>query len=208
MIGTIGIIAVTCIVSAGGIGGIMVAAVKFASEIIAKRLEEKYALKMNKSLENYKANIENRKYISKALFDKEFDIYQTLCSSFYEAYSMYEILHGLETSNVKIIPKSEIHLNNPKLPKMYMDVINGDSVSEVAVDELRDKLCEQLLEFRKLLGKSSAFIPHDNQKLFIDLLNELSLCVNGKEEGSNKLLVLRGKMQVELRSYLENLSVI
>ena len=78
----------------------------------------------------------------------------------------------------------------------------------MAVDELRDKLCEQLLEFRKLLGKSSAFIPHDNQKLFIDLLNELSLCVNGKEEGSNKLLVLRGKMQVELRSYLEKLSVI
>ena len=121
---------------------------------------------------------------------------------------MYEILHGLETSNVKIIPKSEIHLNNPKLPKMYMDLINGDSVTELAVDELRDKLCEQLLEFRKLLGKSSAFIPHDNQKLFIDLLNELSLCVNGKEEGSNKLLVLRGKMQVELRSYLEKLSVI
>ncbi len=205
----IGDVIVACIVSAGGIGGIIIAAVKFSSEIIAKRLDEKYTLKINRALETHKGKLDNRIHISRAMFDKEFEIYQTLCSAFYEAYSRYEILQGLMNSDKAIIPKSEIRLDNPKLFDLYNDIQNGNAVTEIDIDQLKNELSEKLLDFRKLLYKSGAFIPHDNQKLFIDLLNELSICVKKNSIcSSDKLHLLRGKMQVELRSYLENLSVI
>lgn len=209
MLEAIGGVIVACIVSAGGIGGIIIAAVKFSSEIIAKRLDEKYMLKINKALETHKGKLDNRIHISRAMFDKEFEIYQTLCSSFYEAYSRYEILQGLKTHDIKTISKSEIRLDNPKLLDLCDDTQNGNVVTEIAVDKLKDELSEKLFDFRKLLNNSGAFIPHDNQKLFIDLLNELSICVKQSSAcSSDKLLLLRGKMQVELRRYLENLSVI
>ena len=42
------------VASVGGVGVVIVAAVKFSVDIIAKRLEEKYTLKMNKELEKYR----------------------------------------------------------------------------------------------------------------------------------------------------------
>jgi len=49
------------VASVGGIGVVIVAAVKFSADIIAKRLEEKYTLKMNKELEKYRVGFETRK---------------------------------------------------------------------------------------------------------------------------------------------------
>ena len=66
----IGSIVIACIISAGGIGGIIIAVIKFTSEIIAKRLEQKYEMRINETLESHKAKLENRTHISRALFDK------------------------------------------------------------------------------------------------------------------------------------------
>ena len=65
--------------SVGGIGAIIVFIVKMCSNMIADKLSKKYELKLNKELEKYKAGIENKKYISKARFDREFSMYQDLC---------------------------------------------------------------------------------------------------------------------------------
>lgn len=65
--------------SVGGIGGLIFIVVKFASNMIAERLSQKYQLSLQKELENYKASIENKTYISKARFDREFSMYQDLC---------------------------------------------------------------------------------------------------------------------------------
>lgn len=67
----------------GGIGIVIVAAVKFSADIIAKRLEEKYTLKMNKELEKYRVGLDNKIYISKTKFDTEFAIYRELSRSFF-----------------------------------------------------------------------------------------------------------------------------
>ena len=69
--------------SVGGIGVVIVAAVKFSADIIAKRLEEKYTLKMNKELEKYRVGLDNKIYISKTKFDTEFSIYRELSRSFF-----------------------------------------------------------------------------------------------------------------------------
>ena len=71
------------VASVGGVGVVIVAAVKFSVDIIAKRLEEKYTLKMNKELEKYRVGLDNKIYISKTKFDTEFLIYKELSRSFF-----------------------------------------------------------------------------------------------------------------------------
>ena len=71
-----------CIISAGGVGGIILGAVKFASNTIADKLEKKYELRLNKELELYKAGVGNKIYISKTKFDTEFQLYRQLSNHY------------------------------------------------------------------------------------------------------------------------------
>ena len=59
-LGQIGTIIVACIVSAGGIGGIIVAIVKWSSNIIADRLSQKYQLQLDKEIEKYKTKLRKK----------------------------------------------------------------------------------------------------------------------------------------------------
>lgn len=80
----IGSIVLAAVASVGGIGGIIVLAVKFSANIIADRLEKKYSLQLEKELEQYKSNLENKIYISKTKFDTEFGIYRELSKAFFD----------------------------------------------------------------------------------------------------------------------------
>lgn len=88
----IGEIILVILTSVGGISGIIIIAVKFCSNIIAKRLEEKYSLKLSKELELFKSNIENKIYISRTKFDTEFQIYRDLSKAFFEAVKNVSIM--------------------------------------------------------------------------------------------------------------------
>ena len=72
------------IAGVGGVSSIFVIAIKFSSNFIAEKLSKKYELKLNKELENYKYNLENKNYISKARFDTEFNIYRELSKAFFD----------------------------------------------------------------------------------------------------------------------------
>lgn len=72
------------LVSTGVIGGVILAVIKSSMNLIAKRLEEKYTLKLNKELEKYKSGLDNKIYISKTKFDAEFSIYRELSKAFFE----------------------------------------------------------------------------------------------------------------------------
>lgn len=72
------------IAGVGGISGVIILGIKFSVNIITKRLEEKYTLKLSKELEKYKSNLNNTTYISKAKFDVEFAIYRELSKNFFE----------------------------------------------------------------------------------------------------------------------------
>lgn len=52
--------------------------VKFCSDIIAKKLSQKYQLALDKELAEFKNNLDKKNYVSKVRFDKEFEIYQEL----------------------------------------------------------------------------------------------------------------------------------
>jgi hypothetical protein len=68
----------TGLASVGVASGLIAICVKFSANLIAKRLQAKYELKLNKELEEHISNLDKKSYISKARFDKEFIIYQDL----------------------------------------------------------------------------------------------------------------------------------
>lgn len=72
------------IVSVGGSGAIICAVSKFLSTRIANRIEVKYQKRLEKKLEEYKVWLENKRYITQAQFDVEFEIYRKLSKAFFE----------------------------------------------------------------------------------------------------------------------------
>lgn len=196
-----------CIVSAGGIGGIIIASIKFSADIIADRLAKKYELRLNKELEQYRGTMESKKYISKAMFDKEFEIYLSFNKNYADLYNNMQLYDGLLKDSDKVLSSSELYkLNGEQLLEKIND---GEITTAIQMTNLEKKICEQILEFRNILAYSGAFIPHENWKLYQDLCNACHKYMLDKTEADFKLItVCMGKMQVELRRYLEQLVVI
>lgn len=72
------------IVSVGGAGVIICAASSFLANRISDRLEMKYQQALDRELEKYKSQLESKRYITKAQFDREFEIYTRLSKTFFE----------------------------------------------------------------------------------------------------------------------------
>lgn len=73
-------IALACVVSAGGVGGIIIAIVKLSVASIEKRFERKYTEKFAV----FQSDIDKKKYISQVRFDAEFEIYKQLSRKYGE----------------------------------------------------------------------------------------------------------------------------
>ena len=73
-------VALACVVSAGGIGAIIIAVVKFSVASIEKRYERKYTEKFA----IFQSDIDKKKYISQVRFEAEFEIYKQLSRKYGE----------------------------------------------------------------------------------------------------------------------------
>ena len=71
-------IILAALASVGGVAGLIILVVKFASNVIAERLSQKYQISLEKELESHKSKLDSKNYISKARFDREFAMYQEL----------------------------------------------------------------------------------------------------------------------------------
>lgn len=191
--------------SVGGISGLILTVIKFSSDIIADKLSKKYELRLSKELEIYKANIDNKLYISKAKFDTEFQIYRQLSKAFVnmvkenyalfptftkdcrDDYDTYKKFHDKSVDAI-IIAQDELAANAPFIPEnMY------DSFSEI------EKLCkEQLSDFQdfRLRPDAEAYIKD---------------CPQEYKETYKRTKLIRDKLQLlirEVRDYLSKLDVI
>lgn len=73
-------VALACVISACGIGGIIIAVVKLSVASIEKRFERKYTEKFAV----FKSDIDKKQYISQVMFDAEFEIYKQLSRKYGE----------------------------------------------------------------------------------------------------------------------------
>jgi len=193
------------LVSVGGISGLILIVIKMSSNIIADRLSKKYELKLSKELEIYKANIDNKLYISKTKFDTEFQIYRQLSKAFVnmvkenyalfptftkdsrDDYDTYKKFHDKSVDAI-INAQDELSANAPFIPeKMY------NSFSEI------EKLCkEHLSDFQDF-------------RLRPDAKEYIQECHDSYKETYKRTRLIRDKLQLlirEIREYLSNLDVI
>ena len=139
--------ALAIIGSVGGAGVIIGFVVKYASDIIADKLSQKYELKLNKELEKYKANLDKRIHISRARFDMEFSIYGKLSDAFL---SMEQATYWLFSEGVDYVP-----LDEDDRKKMYT--------------ARYEKANEAIVIAEKTLGANAPFIPSEIYRAFDEI---------------------------------------
>ena len=132
----------------GGFSAIFVATIKFSSNIIAKKLEEKYSLKLSKELEKYKINLDNKSYITRTKFDIELNIYRELSKHFFEM--------------VKNI--------NALIPYGYTKVLADKKAQKEVDNENFKKSIESIVAAQDCLNSNAAFIPEDIFNCYDELL--------------------------------------
>ena len=88
----IGKTAAVAIVSAGGIGGIIISVVSFSANKIAERMDKKFQTSLDKQLEKYKSELSKKEYVSKTKFDTEFTLYRELSLDFADMVKLINML--------------------------------------------------------------------------------------------------------------------
>ena len=205
----IGQIVAATIISAGGIGGIIIAAIRFSSNIIAERLSKRYELKLNKTIENYKTHLEKGNYISRAMFNKKFEYYQLLSRKYTIAFNSFNLYYGIKYSKLDVIPIDEINIYNPKLEELAKDIKGGKKVTEVQMDTLKSNIAEQFLEFKKVLDESESFIDGEIYSEYAKLYNLIrSYYLNEDSMLLDEIQSLRLQLPKTIRNYLIGLTVI
>ena len=188
-------IAIAVIISAGGISGIILAVIKFSSNIIADKLSKKYELKLNKELEKYKTHLDSKIYITKAKFDKEFELYQQLSRNFFymieKIHALYPIV-GIQSED------NDFQLNT-----------NSMNYKEAQVATIKAQ---------ETINSYAAFITKDFYEMYNKILQEcrglVGLYNPNKEQKTEAFVLMESIIKMfeglneQLREYLSKLEVI
>ena len=148
-------IATACIVSAGGVGGVAMAVVKFTSNIIADKISAKYENKLEQALEKYKTELIKKEYVSQVRFDAEFEIYRTLSKEFSTAVKNISLMipDGIayspadEEKRTEYENKIYVDANNAVVVAQDVLYANGAFISEELYNKYNEilTLCSQQL---------------------------------------------------------------
>ena len=190
----------------GGISGFIVIGVKFSSNIIAKNLQEKYSLKLNKELEEYKAKLENKNYISKAKFDLEIAAYHELSEIFCKAIKEVSALippgftYWPADKEERKKYENEIYKSMIEKLNMAQDTLNKNSFL------IREEFCRKYNQILKLC--ESQYHAYERRK---DInYPENSKKYNFTQDEYNRTLQIQkiyDDLTNDIRNYLNNLIV-
>lgn len=145
------------VLSAGGMGAIIVACVKFASGIITDRMMKKYEARLSKEIESYRHDLEleieeyrqkaeRLTFVTQKQFETEFDIYQNL----------FDALFDFSVHTAQLYP--------------IMDWLPADENEKKEIYKKRHRdYCDSFNRFSETLEKSAPFIPKTNYDLFTGL---------------------------------------
>lgn len=200
-------IVLAVLASFGGISGIFYLVVKKSSEIIAERLKKKYDLKLNEELERYKANIDNKIYISKTKFDAEFDIYRRLSKVFFDLVKNISILIPAGVVYLPVDQEKQRQLDNENYlaaKKSYIIaqvelISNAPFIPERFYNEYKNiqKLCKEQLDEFDLRSIPSLSTQEEKETISKDA-RKITTDINVKFKNLNN----------EIREYLNSLDVI
>ena len=175
--------------------------------MIAKKLEEKYTLKLNKELESFKAEIQRKNYVSKVRFDKEFEIYQELLEkvlSMTEAnYKLFPLLDKLPNDEEK---RKEIY------DRRYKTAINSYNIACKSIKANSAFINERFYNLFTELAKLCLNQIDDYEDFFVSPDFEHNRIMRDFDFGKQSIIAdnIINKSQFivsELRKYLQSLDV-
>lgn len=196
------------IASVGGAGAIIFAVSRFLAEKTADRLQAKYQLELNKQLESFKAEIEQKNYMQKSFFDTEFSIYRDLCVKYNSlvdaAYSLFPsgLSVGPEYNDEELFNRCNEKLQNAisKYNEAYTSLaVNAAFMPKELYDKfdlIRKKVNSQIFNYRDL---NPWRMKQESSREFLE---ERRACFKKTSEIITEWSVLVD----DLRQYLESIS--
>lgn len=196
------------IVSVGGVGAIFSAVVYFTANFIADRLQKKYDLKLNEAFEKYRADVENKKYVTKTKFDAEFELYRSLSKAYFDMVKCISVMipqgyttvpaneeirrkvdedHYTTARNAVVVAQDQLNSNAAFIPENFYD----------SYEAIRKLCCKQLSEFERRWNVGTFVSQEEREKLPLEAYDRTG-------EINNKFQ----KLNCELREYLDALDVI
>lgn len=183
-------IATACIVSAGGVGGIVIAVIKFSSNIIAERISAKYENKLEQALEKYKTELSKKEYVSQVRFDAEFEIYRTLSKEFSTAVKNISLMipDGMayfpadEDKRKEYENKQYVDANNAVVTAQDALYANGAFISEELYNKYNEilNLCGQQLNAFQRRYNVLYFASQEKKENFTDKEYERTTIIKEK----------------------------
>ena len=200
-------IVLAILTSIGGIGAIIIASIKFSSNIIAKRLEEKYSLKMNKGLEKYKYGLDNKIYISKIKFDAEFLIYRELSKSF------FEMVKDISTL-IPVVGKRPVDEENKKIyeERVYRKALNKTVIAQDVLNSnapfIREKLYIEYNEILKLCSEQLDVFERRWNVLILESQKEKEAFSGEDYKRTDTINRKFNELNNDIREYLSSLEIL
>lgn len=176
----VGQIATAAIISAGGIGAIIVAVICFSTNWIADRLAKKFEAKLAQEMEKYKIELSKKEYVSKTRFDTEFKIYRDLSVVFFDL--------------VKVV--------NALIPYGLTTVPADKEVREKIENEQLERAKDLSIEAQDTLNQNAPFIPEKFYNAYDSILRKCYLQIDVKLEKYNVLNMCKDKGKPELDDYM------
>lgn len=183
-------IATACIVSAGGVGGIAIAVIKFSSNIIAERISAKYENKLEQALEKYKTELSKKEYVSQVRFDAEFEIYRTLSKEFSTAVKNISLMipDGMayfpadEDKRKEYENNNYVNANNAIVMAQDALYANGAFISEDLYNKYNEilALCGQQLNAFQRRFNVAYFASQEKKETFTDKEYERTTTIKEK----------------------------
>ena len=196
------------VLSLGGGAAVALFIFHFMADRLAERLKGKYQLELDKKFETYKANIENKKYVTKTKFDAEFDLYRRLSRAYFEMIKYISVMiprgyatvpadeetrkkgdeeHYDAARKAVVVAQDELNGNAAFIPETFFD----------RYDEIRRLCIMQLDEFEERWNVGTLVPQREREKISREAYKRTG-------EINEKFKELNG----ELRKYLDELDVI
>lgn len=194
--------------SAGGIGAIIVCAVKYASNIIASRLSQKYEAKLQEELEKHRAVMEKKTYITKAQYDTEFGIYRSISKNFFEALVAFNSIFSADYRfESQFTPTSFEQARTA-----FMKVATKLQAAQDTLYENAAFITKPLYDkYENFLVEATGLFWEYKEKLFSEQIKDViedSNWLDAKHQCVKRLEDMLFALNEELRIYLQNLTIV
>ena len=198
----------SAIISAGGIGAIIVGVIKFSADKIADRLSAKYQLKIDKELEHYKSDLNKKEYVSKTKFDTEFTLYRELSSAFAEMVKAIWILIPAGLTNVPANDEDRKKLDRKHYEAALPAVVNAQDTLNANIPFISEDIYDG---YSELLSLASVQLSEYENRFYIYNLRPTEEKERFSIEAHQRTLELNEKWKAlnnTIRDYISKLDVV